>query len=262
MRDWASMAYSISEAYVPATLMEQVLIQYKVPFDLLFDEQFDLLSGYKAVIFAGQECLSDAQEESLLRYVRGGGVLLLTSDTAKYGAWREKRRKTSLLPARAEGKGNIVLLPTIVADETAMGRGAEGNFFDPEPGATVRRGVQMAPPQWVLPKNHKDLYETVVGNVPGGFCVQTDAPLTTVMEVLKRPSTQETILHFVNFKQDALAPFAVHVSNVTFPKIKSAMLFLPEQDEPIRLEMTVKGEATSVSLPKMKTYGMLVFAHG
>ena len=39
LRNWPSMAYSINAAYVPATLMEQVLIQHKVPFDLLFDEQ-------------------------------------------------------------------------------------------------------------------------------------------------------------------------------------------------------------------------------
>jgi hypothetical protein len=262
VRDWASMAYSISDAYVPATLMEQVLIQYKVPFDLLFDEQFDLLGKYKAVIFAGQECLSEVQEETLLRYVRGGGVLLLTTDTAKYNAWREKRRRTNLLPARSEGKGQIVLLPNIEADEAAAGRRSEGDFVDPEPGATAHRGAQMAPPQWILPKNHKVLYDTVAGNVPSGLCVQTDAPLTTVMEVLQRSSTQETILHFVNFKQDAVAPFTVRLSPATFSGVKSAMLFLPEQDESIRLEVTRKDGGTSVSVPKMKTYGMLVFSHG
>ncbi len=40
LRNWPSMAYSINATYVPATLAEQVLIQYKVPFDLLFDEEF------------------------------------------------------------------------------------------------------------------------------------------------------------------------------------------------------------------------------
>ena len=41
LRTWASMAYSVSAAYVPTTLVEQVLIQYKVPWDLLFEEQMD-----------------------------------------------------------------------------------------------------------------------------------------------------------------------------------------------------------------------------
>jgi len=39
LRNWPSMAYSINATYVPTTLMEQVLIQHKVPFDLLFEEQ-------------------------------------------------------------------------------------------------------------------------------------------------------------------------------------------------------------------------------
>jgi hypothetical protein len=48
LRNWPSMAYSISAAYVPTTLMEQVLIQHKVPFDLLFDEQFAQIGHYAA----------------------------------------------------------------------------------------------------------------------------------------------------------------------------------------------------------------------
>jgi len=53
--------------------MEQVLIQYKVPFDILFDEQLDGASRYAAIVLAGQESISDAQIRTLLKYVRGGG---------------------------------------------------------------------------------------------------------------------------------------------------------------------------------------------
>ncbi len=74
VRNWPSMAYSINAAYVPATLMEQVLIQYKVPFDLLFDEQLDRIGRYGAVILAGQECVSNRQAQMLLKYVRAGGT--------------------------------------------------------------------------------------------------------------------------------------------------------------------------------------------
>lgn len=260
VRDWASMAYSISDAYVPATLMEQVLIQYKVPFDLLFDEQLSHLNKYKAVVLAGQECISDAQENLLLDYVTNGGVLLLTAKTGRYDQWREARHKTALLPARTVGKGRIVLLPDIVPDEAAMNKAAN-DFVDPEPGATTHHTMQMSPSQWVLPHNHKELYEAVASGVPGGLSVWTDAALTTVMEILERRETHETIIHFVNFTQETQKSFTVHLALNRFAKAKSAVLFCPEREEPRHLEIAVAKDDVAVSIPGMNTYAMLVLGH-
>ncbi len=113
LRNWPSMAYSINAAYVPATLMEQVLIQHKIPFDLLFDEELTNLDRYGAVILAGQECVSDAQAKMLLDYVRRGGTLVISDNTGEFNEWREKRHKNPFLPARTEGKGRIVFIPEI-----------------------------------------------------------------------------------------------------------------------------------------------------
>ena len=125
LRTWASMAYSVSAAYVPTTLVEQVLIQYKVPWDLLFEEQMDRLGKYAAVIVAGQECISDAQAAALLKYVRDGGTLIVVGNTGTYNEWRETRAKNPLLPARSEGKGRIVFLPEVVqGNKTARAAGA------------------------------------------------------------------------------------------------------------------------------------------
>src|ERR1019366_1725052 len=91
LRTWASMAYSISAAYVPTTLLEQVLIQYKLPWDLLFEEQLDRIGRYGAVVLAGQECISDAQVAALLAYVRGGGTLVLAGNSGQFDEWRGGR---------------------------------------------------------------------------------------------------------------------------------------------------------------------------
>lgn len=260
VRDWASMAYSISDAYVPATLMEQVLIQYKVPFDLLFDEELDRLDKYKAVILADQECISDAQEELLLRYVRGGGTLLLTGRTGIYDQWRETRARRALLPARTEGKGRILLLPDIVP--AAVARQGGGDFIDPEPGATAHRTTQMSPSQWVLPKNHNELYQVVASGIPGGVSVWTDAALTTVMEVLERSKTAETIVHFVNFTQEPQAPFNVQLNRNRFSAAESALLFSPEREDPQALGIATSKDAFIISVPEIRTYAMLVLKQG
>ena len=106
LRTWASMAYSVSAAYVPTTLVEQVLIQYKVPWDLLFEEQIDRIGKYAAVILAGQECVSDAQVAALLAYMRGGGTLVVAGNTgAVQRVAGDAAKRLRWVPARSEARG-------------------------------------------------------------------------------------------------------------------------------------------------------------
>jgi len=261
LRIWASMAYSISAAYVPATLMEQVLIQHKVPFDLLFEEQLDRIGKYAAVVLAGQECISDAQAATLLKYVQGGGTLVVAGNTGQFNEWRERRSANSLLPARSEGKGRIVVIPEIIRSDARAARPA-GADQDPEPGATAQRGVHMNPPQWTLPKNHEEIYQTVVAAVPNGLSITTGAPLTTVVELLNRPETQETIAHFINFdRKNRTAPFSATLRKQFPGAVKSVTCISPEADDPVRLAFDEPGASVKFTVPAMGVYAMVVVAH-
>ena len=269
VRTWASMAYSVSAAYVPTTLVEQVLIQYKVPWDLLFEEQLDRIGGYGVVVLAGQECISDAQVATLLTYVRGGGTLVLAGNTGQYNQWREVRRSNALLspsdqrspgtpmPARSEGKGKVVFIPEVVrADKTTRAMGADE---DPEPGATAAKGVHMNPPQWVLPKNAEKIYQAVIAGLENGPSLTADAPLTTVMEMQKRAASQETIVHFINFEaKQQVAPFAVTLRKQYPGAVKSVMCYSPEHDDPAKLEFTEVGGLVKFTVPAMGAYAMVV----
>jgi hypothetical protein len=262
VRNWPSMAYSISAAYVPATLMEQVLIQHKVPFDLLFEEQLDGIAKYSAVILAGQECVSDAQAALLLQYARNGGTLVVAGNTAHFNEWREERSEANpLLPARTEGKGRIIYIPEIIRTDAAPARSAIP-YLDPEPGATSQRGIFLVPAQWVLPKNHQEIYNSIAAGVPTGLSITTEAPLTTVMELLNRVKTQETIAHFVNFDtKNPVAPFAVTLRKQFPGAVKSVTAFSPESDDPATLNFKESGGSINFTAPAMRTYAMIVVAH-
>lgn len=273
LRNWPSMAYSINAAYVPATLMEQVLIQHKIPFDLLFDEELTNLDRYQSVILAGQECVSDAQVKLLLDYVRRGGTLVISDNTGEYNGWREKRRQNPFLPAapkrgaagegwttRTEGKGRIVYVPQIErADKPEKVSGANDN---PEPGAASQQTPRMSPPLWVLPKNHQAIYDAIAGTLPRGLSLASDAPLTTVAELLTRPETHETIVHFVNFdRQHPLAPFKATVRNQFAGKIKSVIALSPDANDPQPLQFETSGDSVSFTVPAMRVYSMIVIAY-
>lgn len=260
LRNWPSMAYSINAAYVPATLMEQVLIQHRVPFDLLFDEQLERLDRYAAVILAGQECVSGAQARQLLEYVRNGGALIVAGNTAQYNEWRERRRVNPLLAARSEGRGRIVVIPRIVRGDAGGARNAEADR-DPEPGApSPRGGERMAPAQWVLPKNHEEIYSAIAGCLPRGLSLVADAPLSTIAELLTRPESRETIVHFINFESNLLQPFDAAVRKQFSGPVKSVEFFTPDADDAVQVTFEDTGERVKLKVPRLRRYGMIVIA--
>ncbi|HSY20274.1 MAG TPA: beta-galactosidase [Candidatus Acidoferrales bacterium] len=260
LHTWPSMAYSINDTYVPTTLMEQVLIQHKVPFDILFDEDMEQISRYQEIILPGQECVGDAQVQQLLKFVRAGGTLLLTGNTAQYNQWRERRRVNPLLPARTEGKGRIVYLPEIIRADSPAGKAAavEENA---EPGATAQRITRMSPAQWLLPKNHEAIDQAVVAGLPQGLSLEMDAPLTTVMDLLTRPASRETIVHLVNFdRHNPLAPVSVTVRKEFSGPVKSVSCLSPDRNQTLPLEFKEEADHVTFTIPATKIYAMAVIA--
>ena len=262
LRSWPSMAYSINATSIPATLMEQILIQHKVPFTLLFDEQLQDLSKYQMLILAGQECISDDQLTQFLTYVQNGGTLLLTGNTASFNQWREKRaHKNPLLPARKEGKGQILYLPDIQRADKRAGK-SQQLAEDPEPGATPSKVERFSPAQWLLPTNHQQIADTITQNLPAGPSLQTTAPLTTIAELLTRPSTKQTLTHFINYDRNPPTPnFQVTQHKQFETPIKSLQLLTPTQNDPIKIDFTQTATHLTCTLPALETYYMLITTH-
>ncbi|MBN2288912.1 MAG: beta-galactosidase [Candidatus Glassbacteria bacterium] len=257
LRTWPSMAYSVRATSVPTVLMEQVLIQYKVPFDIVFDCHLDDLGRYQAVVLPGQESLSQANLDRLLDFVRKGGTLVFTGNTADFNEWRERRRVNPLLSllggqrpvkitAGSLGKGTLVYIPGI------------------EPALPVRQeGVWDFPsPQWVLPQNHEAVYLALAGHLPRGLTIDTGAPLTTLMEIYRREKSRETIVHFVNFDtQRRLEPFPVELKKVFPGGVKAVEFFSAEFDRPQSLEFSEEKGKVRFQVPSMGLYSMVVVSH-
>jgi glycosyl hydrolase family 42 (putative beta-galactosidase) len=272
LRTWPSMAYSINGTQAPTLLMEQVLIQHKVPFDIIFDQQMSTIGRYKAIVVSGQESLSRQWVDQLSEYARNGGTLVLGGNTADYNEYRQKRAANPLLSlagisraavitVKTVGKGKLVYVPEIVPGiGVRPSQGGGGDETDlGSPGPSRRSGFPAD--RWVLPKNHQEIYQAVAGNLQGGLSITTQAPLNTVMEVVNRRSSNETIVHFVNFDDKrALAPFAVRLKRQLDGKIQSVSLFTPESDEPKKLLFTEQNGQLHFTVPAMKRYSMVVVA--
>lgn len=91
LRSYPSITYHNAETQLSAILTEQTLIQGRIPFVLIFDEQLVDLSRFPVVILPDSECLSDAQLASIRRYVEDGGGLVVLGQAGLYDEWRRTR---------------------------------------------------------------------------------------------------------------------------------------------------------------------------
>lgn len=262
LHNWPSLAYSMHAAYGPTTLVEQTLIQHQIPFDFLYEEEIGVLNRYPVVVVAGQECMSRAQADQLLAYVRQGGTLVVTDNTAEFNERRETWQTNPLLPARTEGRGQIVYIPRVIPGRLPES-GKHGLIVeDPEPGATLRPGEILTPAQWVLPFNHAEIVRTIASAIPGAPSLVTGAPLTTVAELLNRPATKETLVHFVNFATARpTGDFTVSVK-AQFPgAVKSVRLLSPDTNDPQELPFVVRDHRVEFKVPSVRLYSLLVLAY-
>jgi len=261
LRNWPSMAYSISANWIPATLAEQVLIQYKVPFDLLHEEQIGRIGRYQAVVLAGQNSLSDAQVSQLLEFVRNGGTLVLAGAAGEFNERRERRRRNLLLPARSEGKGRIVQIAAIVPAAAARRSRAGDGELEITAGVAPRN-PRFSPPQWVLPDNHQEIYRAVLAALPQGPSLTTEAPLTMVAELYRRPESRETILHCINFdRKTSAAAFSATVRKQFPGAVKSVTCYSPDADDPAPVPFHESSGNVAFTVPPTRLYAMLVIAH-
>ena len=276
LHSWPSMAYSIQATRVPTILTEQVLIQHKVPFAVIFDEQIGTIDRYQAIILPGQECLSKSNIDRLANYVRKGGTVVFTDNTAEFNDWREKRPSNPLFelmgitPASAGIRTSVPKGMTAMVEEATpvvitrqLGKGKM--VYIPKVVPAVDPGPAnkpFEPARWVLPKNHYQIYNAVTNNLPDRLSIETEAPLTTVMELLNRPKTKETIVHFINFQEAGkLNPFRVRLKKQYDGRVKSVSFYSPEFDEPLSVDFVEETGEIIFTVPSMKLYSMIVVSH-
>lgn len=101
LRDFASLAFDCYHPLQQTMLAEETLIRKQIPFVPVFDEQLDDLLGkrLKVLVCAGQTCLPDPVIEKLVRFVAGGGRLLVTGNTGGRTDWAMTRKENALVKA-------------------------------------------------------------------------------------------------------------------------------------------------------------------
>ncbi|MCW8131739.1 MAG: hypothetical protein KIS92_15440 [Planctomycetota bacterium] len=202
VRSFASMAYHCMNWIYGPLIAEQALWDSRIPFGIVFDQNFNTLKRHKAVLLCNQEALSDDQWKKLKAFVENGGGLVATEHTGARDDWRRARVKNALTavfglelgdkPARKEfGKGRVVYLPKLVP-------------------AIEYKDVPLRHPyasynDCVAPKNWKQAEDALRWAAGGRFSFELKAPKGIAAEFREGPTPDERVVHLMNFTGKKIA---------------------------------------------------------
>lgn len=272
LRSYPSITYHNARAQLSAILVEQALIQSRVPFHLIFDERLPDLSHLKVLILPDSECLSDEQIGKIRSFVENGGGLIATGQAGLYDEWRRLRVEPGLkglaegqqpassyeervravkissgLPVRKSvGKGRAVYFPGIPFD---------GPLPKAEPYFTIDNKF------WKRPANSEELIAEIRWAANAAMPVDISGPEFLVANLAWQPDQRRAMVHLVNYNAKT-APTISGIDIVCrLPEqetAKSVKLYGLEHSAAVDLPFKTQPQAASFSLPDMKTYAVIV----
>jgi Beta-galactosidase len=272
LRSYASITYHNARAQLSAILVEQALIQSRIPFRLVFDEPLPDLSGLEVLVLPDTECLSDEQIRQIRDYVNSGGGLVATGHAGFYDEWRRTRVEPGLQglvdgqghaadyeesvqslnieggkPRRKEvGKGRVVYIPGVVFD---------GKLPEPEEYFTIDNRY------WKRPKNWLDIVESVRWAGGDTLPVEVSGPDFLVANVVRQAEKQRIMIHLVNYnfrKMPEIRAIEVKCLLPVGKTARSVQAYRVESSEPVPVEFHTESTGVRFTIPRIGSYAVAV----
>lgn len=254
MRDFASMTFTGWKAFLATIQAEQTLIQSRAPFTLLFDQDYERLANWRAVVLAEQQNLSDERIAQLKAYVEKGGALIVVGASGQFDQWRRLREGADRFwlkmglekplsnpgeQARLElGKGRVFYLPAFVSPQNVP------PYAD-----------EVDPAYWGLPRNSEEFRAGLNWAMRGACSVQVETQPYVVAEYYRADG--RCLAHLVNYQPGRPVRHAPVVFSVQGFSPKKATYHRPGQ-KPLSLELTVlDGGGMLALVPELDIYGVL-----
>jgi hypothetical protein len=248
-------------------LFEQALIQAKVPFDIIFDDQLNDLSRYRVLVLADQECLSEDQLNLIRNFVNQGGGLVATEHSSLYTEWRQRRRdfglkdllKVEAPPWRGTRVPEMILNVPPVRNK--VGEGRVVYLSSVKAAAPKPPRVPMTSEHWKLPVNWQELIDSTRWAAGGNFSIDVKAPLTVTAELIDQKEEGRLLVHLLNYdvaRSPAVSRIEVSLQIPDGKKVEQVSLFSPDSEKVDTITSAVRNERTVFTIPRLETYSVAV----
>ena len=265
LHSYATMAYNNDQPYQSTFLYEQALIQGKIPFDIIFDDNLKDLSKYKVLVLADQECLSDEKLDLIRNFVKQGGGLVATGNTSLYTEWRQRKREFGLKdlfsaevqPARRLTEGSLKTSPL----RNTVGNGRVVYIPEVIPSIEKPPASSMLSNYWELPKNFKDLVESVSWAAGKNLSLEVKAPVFIAAELTKSLDESKFMLHILNYnvgKDKSVKDIDVSLKVPEGKKVKELFMLSPDKEGIESLAFNIKDGQAVFKVPLLEVYDLVV----
>ena len=286
LQSYASMAFNNDLPWQSAMLVEQALIQAKIPFDIIFDDQLKDLSKYKALILPDQECLNDDQMDLIRSYVQSGGGVVATEQTSLYDNWRRRRDNFGLhdlfgvnaprysenlytfrpYPSAIPGNTQAPSAPSAAAGKIGppfrhtSGRGRSSYIVSVRPAVLKPAGAPMISAYWKLPVNAEQIVQEVRW-AAHDISLEVKGPSTLVAEPLEQPEANRLLIHLLNYdvaRRPVLENVQVSVKIPPEKKVRSVRIVSPDMAAESTVAPSLRDGMTVFTVPRIATYSIAV----
>ena len=279
LRSFPSMAYSNYNTHQSVILFEQVLIQCKIPFDIIFDDNLKDLSKYSVLILANQECLGDDQLELIREFVRKGGGLVATENSSLYDEWRRNRqsfglkdlfgleRPSSIRSIRGQDGGAMESIQEYElrqsgnTTKTQYGKGKVAYIPTIEPSINRPPTAAMVNKYWKLPVNYLEMANAIKWASGTDLSIDVQAPLTVTIELTEQEDRNKMMLHLINYntsREELVKDINVSLRIPKGKQVKELYLLSPDRDGSESLPFTTKDGRVVFKVPHLEVYDLVV----
>jgi hypothetical protein len=250
-----SLSYSMTKPHHHTLLWEQVLIQSGLPFDIIFDQQLDDLAKYQVLVLPSTECMSDAMMATARAFVAAGGGVVASGDASARDEWRRRRPDLGLrdvLGPHAAPGGDPHF-----ATRHPYGEGRAAYLSELLTDEDISNWHGLPASHWKLPHNVHAMRQAVLWAARDGLPIWLDAPETVVAEFLTQPGKH--LVHLVNFDLTrSRHDLQIHLRRGKGERVKSAAALDPDQKRPEKLGITRGDGVTTVTVPTLEIYKLVV----
>ena len=271
-RSYPSITYHFSKAGLSAILAEQALIQARIPFTLILDENLNQLSPLtcKVLILPDSECLSDQQLNAVRKYVAEGGGLIVTGKAGFYDSWRRSRVKPGLMdivgssPSSANqsqamaaqltpdsvlrnefGQGRVVYIPELAFD---------GSLPPFDVYFTI--GTDF----WKRPKNWMELVDAVDWAARGDLAMRIAGPDFLGANLVEQVERQRRLVHLVNYNSGKVPLLEDIEIKCAIPNgsARAVSLYAPDSEANQAVQFQMRSSQAVFTVPKLNTYCVVI----
>ncbi len=268
LHSYSTMAFNNDRPYQSTFLFEQALIQAKIPFDIIFDDNLKNLSKYRVLVLADQECLSDEKLDLIRDFVKQGGGLVVTEHTSLYTEWRQRRRDFGLKdlfkieppkwPARGRMPEPLLNISTV---KNKIGSGRAVYIPEVKPVIKKPSTAAMISRYWRLPMNWEELVESVKWASDDNLSIDVNAPLTVTIELTKKIDKSSLMLHLVNYnveRNSLVRNIGISLKIPDGKRVEQVMVFSPDKEKIEFINYNIIDKKVIFKVLRLETYNLVV----